>query len=55
METNDHMSAKLRSQAIELSARFALIGEDPGISVARAEVFHDFLTNGRSLRQFAVC
>jgi hypothetical protein len=36
----------LRSQAIELSARFCNIGEDAAISVARAEMFYDFLNGG---------
>jgi hypothetical protein len=34
-----------RVRAIELAARFALIGEDPMVSVARAELFLDFLTS----------
>lgn len=44
------MSRALRFRAVELSARFANIGEDPGISVARAEVFYDFLANGSEKR-----
>jgi hypothetical protein len=37
------MTAKDRVRAIELAARFALIGEDAMVSVARAELFYDFL------------
>jgi hypothetical protein len=32
-----------RVAAIELSARFAKIGEEPAISVARAEMIYDFI------------
>jgi hypothetical protein len=38
------MTANRRAKAIELSARFALMGEDPMISVSRAEMFFDFLS-----------
>lgn len=38
------MTVRLRAQAIELSARFANIGEDPMVSIARAELFYDFLS-----------
>jgi hypothetical protein len=38
------MNRKLRDRAIELSARFAKIGEDAGISVARADLIYDFLS-----------
>jgi len=34
---------ELRKAAIELSARFALIGEDHAISVARADLIYDFI------------
>jgi hypothetical protein len=32
-----------RIRALELSAKFSDLGEDAGISVARAELFFDFL------------
>lgn len=44
----------LRVKAIALSARFAEIGESPAISVARAEMFLDFLSDGQSLQQCVV-
>ena len=43
------MSQALRRKAVELSARFALIGEDAMISVSRAELILDFLAS-RSLQ-----
>lgn len=40
---------KTRILAIELAARFAQIGEEPAISVARAEMILDFISSGQSL------
>jgi hypothetical protein len=50
------MTAQRRAKAIELSARFALMGEDAMISVARAEMFFDFLSaSGRWPAETAGC
>lgn len=38
----------LRGKAIELSARFAMIGEDAMVSVARGELILDFLNSAKA-------
>jgi hypothetical protein len=50
-----HMAKRTLDQrivAVELSARFANIGEDPMISLVRAELFLDFIESGRPLTQW---
>lgn len=42
---NDQIEKRVK--AIELASRFALIGEDAMVSLARAELFLDFLNDGK--------
>lgn len=49
MKRNNNELA-LRTKAIQLSAGFAQVSEDPMISIARAELIYDFITSSTAHR-----